>query len=496
MFMKKVLPWALACAMLLSTAGCASEAPSSSASPATGSSETPSTTSAEPVAMRIMSKDPLLSSVQEPFLRTIREELNIDLTWETVDKNVYDEKVNLGFAGGNGADIVWMSSPARLSEAIENNALIPLDDVKQMEPWNTLPESYWDSCTIDGNIYTLPVVKANAVSISYRSDWAENVGVTTPPTNAEELYDLLYKFTTEDPDGNGKDDTVGFTMMGKFQTTDPLWYMFMDARPTANMGIYYDDAQGQYKSVLLEEENITEAMEWFVRCYQNGVLDKEWIVDSKTTYDEKLISSKTGLFIKEPEYIYARLSKLQKNVPEAELTVIPNFTGKTGEIYRVGDAFASMDVLTSFCKEPEAGKKLMAFLYSDRGTMLKIYGLEGESYTIVDNELQFKNPDDKDQLNEGFVLQNVFGLQPPVVNPVMQQHIADAQTDSIVRDIARYLEYSPKCLQINDDVNKTVLEGLAKIIIGEQPVSYYSTILEEVKAMGLEDALAELNANA
>ena len=45
----------------------------------------------------------------------------------------------------------------------------------------------------------------------YRQDWADKLGISAP-TNIEELRAMITAFTTQDPDGNGKDDTFGLIM--------------------------------------------------------------------------------------------------------------------------------------------------------------------------------------------------------------------------------------------------------------------------------------------
>jgi len=42
-------------------------------------------------------------------------------------------------------------------------------------------------------------------------DWLEAVGMEMPAT-IEELHDVLYAFTYNDPDQNGKNDTYGFSL--------------------------------------------------------------------------------------------------------------------------------------------------------------------------------------------------------------------------------------------------------------------------------------------
>ena len=42
-----------------------------------------------------------------------------------------------------------------------------------------------------------------------RKDWLDNLGLEVP-TTLDELFDVMYAFTYNDPDGNGKNDTWGY----------------------------------------------------------------------------------------------------------------------------------------------------------------------------------------------------------------------------------------------------------------------------------------------
>lgn len=46
-----------------------------------------------------------------------------------------------------------------------------------------------------------------------RQDWLENLGLSQPKT-IDELINVIEKFTTDDPDGNGVDDTYGLGVTG------------------------------------------------------------------------------------------------------------------------------------------------------------------------------------------------------------------------------------------------------------------------------------------
>ncbi|MBL3666639.1 sugar ABC transporter substrate-binding protein [Streptomyces sp. M2CJ-2] len=64
----------------------------------------------------------------------------------------------------------------------------------------------------DGKYYGVPF-NSQAFALLIRKDWREKVGADVPES-WDELTELAVKFTKEDPDGNGKDDTAGMVIPG------------------------------------------------------------------------------------------------------------------------------------------------------------------------------------------------------------------------------------------------------------------------------------------
>ena len=68
--------------------------------------------------------------------------------------------------------------------------------------------------TFDGNLALLASPPNPAIwAFKVRTDWLANLGLEVP-TTPEELLEVARKFTHDDPDGNGKDDTYAFTSAG------------------------------------------------------------------------------------------------------------------------------------------------------------------------------------------------------------------------------------------------------------------------------------------
>lgn len=80
----------------------------------------------------------------------------------------------------------------------------------------------WRTVTIDGRRWGLPQISDGKLAdpiLWIRQDWLDRLELAAP-TTLDELEKVLHAFTYEDPDGNGKDDTVGLALAGQNKLND------------------------------------------------------------------------------------------------------------------------------------------------------------------------------------------------------------------------------------------------------------------------------------
>lgn len=137
--------------------------------------------------------------------------------------------------------------------------------------------SYMSAATYDGVNWGLPIQATGSGGlmnpIIYRGDWMKNVGIEKTPETLAELEDLVYKFTFNDPDGNGKNDTYGISA----SMMDAVYGAF-GTQP----GMYLDGEDGKvfYGSVHPGmKEALTILRKWIV----DGVVDPEWVLGENST---------------------------------------------------------------------------------------------------------------------------------------------------------------------------------------------------------------------
>lgn len=147
-----------------------------------------------------------------------------------------------------------------------------------------------NALTVDGQI--IGVYRARAIGrlgVSYRTDWAEAVGITSEPKTIEDMYDMMYKFTYEDPDGNGKDDTYGLELTKYTGPFDVMQTWF-------GVGNKWVEEDGKLIPVHQTKE-YREALKMFNKMYEEGLVRKDWATVDSGTFSESVKKGESGVYI-------------------------------------------------------------------------------------------------------------------------------------------------------------------------------------------------------
>src|SRR5690606_24441558 len=129
--------------------------------------------------------------------------------------------------------------------------------------------SVFERYTINGEIYAIPQSKYNLKVIWMRKDWLDNLGLEVPQTT-DEFYEVLKAFTYNDPDQNGKDDTIGMVNAKYVHDLLPLFYAF------GADYFFKEDENGQIYDGFTQPE-MKDALDYIKMLMDEGVLDKEWV---------------------------------------------------------------------------------------------------------------------------------------------------------------------------------------------------------------------------
>lgn len=453
-----------------------------------------------------------------------REKMNVDIEYIHLPNatNQQFEQYNLMRVSEDYPDMIywehWMDSRTQggPTQALEDEFIIPLNDlIEQYAPnlsalLDSDPELRKMITTDDGTIYGFPSLKykqsMKAVDgFMIRKDWLDKLGLEVP-TTIDELHDVLVAFRDNDPNGNGEKDEIPLTMHA--DRRDCLTYFWgignLGVKAWANVdgkAVY-----GYYSDAF--REAITTLAQW----YAEGLIDPEFFSNDIKQYQNVLATNTVG----------ATFGSVSSNTAAANASLIKaGYEPFIGIALPEGDNFKSCNYLgdyvysgaatsiTSTNPYPIESVKFCDYAYSPEGMLMWQAGIEGESYNLVDGkpvltDIIMKNPNGLtiDQALIQYCLGSVPG--PFVFEPnIREQRMLfeqwqrdslaawnDDNYDYLFPSISLTVEESEEFSSIMSDVETYVAENYLLFINGTRPVSELDDYMAQLKAMGIEDAIA------
>ncbi len=300
------------------------------------------------------------------------------------------EAFNLMIAGQDIPDIVGGNRDLINQYGMEG-AFMPLNDlIEEYAPdfkkiLDENPDIKGAITAADGNIYQIPFVYESLVSEAWfvRQDWLDAVGMEAP-TTVDELHDVLTAFVNEDPNGNGQKDEVGY--FTRLTNTDNVLkgllslFGIQDARHT--------DEEGNV-GVGLYSEEYKEAIKSVSQWYAEGLIDPEIFTRGSNARDILFPENNGGVIHDWIPSTTGYNEKLQESVPGFKVVGILPPTDVNGDQWEV-EARARLSgagwAIGANNEHPEETMKYMNFWWTEAGRRLQTYGVEGDTYTMVDGE--------------------------------------------------------------------------------------------------------------
>ncbi len=470
-----------------------------------------------------------LSSLEENLTMQRYEQLSgVDIEWfHPSSATKIGEAVNLVLASNDLPDIIFNINDGseNLDTLIANGLILDLKDlIPQYAPnLNKLltehPELRAQITTYDGNIGALPSMRLAETtryfeSFIIRGDWLDKLGLDYP-TTTEEWYEVLTAFKTKDPNGNGEEDELPYV-----GNTNEEMNVYRLSSLWGFNGCFFK----QYATSILDGE-VTFASdaprfdEWvseMAKWYEEGLIDPEYVSTDPTTWKEKTLTDRAGVFYGKMNggigtllgaYDYA------SGDPDFSLNPVPYAITEDGKSYD----FYSQDIydrggcaISAKCENVEAALRWADYMYSPEGQVMASFGFEGETFTYDENGV----PQYTDLITKAENLSSVQaiakytlgGIAPRMVNDtnywnaVMtteQQRLVypTVSQSSTERKTPQHLTYSQedaaRLTSLMGDIGTYYRENLNAFIMGTKPLSEldeFKTVLHE--QMNLDEAIA------
>ncbi|OQA77939.1 MAG: Lipoprotein LipO precursor [Tenericutes bacterium ADurb.Bin239] len=364
-----------------------------------------------------------------PIYQEIKRNTDVDIRVVTSGSGTWEEVLNRKFNTGDLPDIFIsyaMDRPTSFRKWIEDGAVLAISDYVNESTKNEYPKLYERIQNYKyigerlsyakGKTYALPVEKTLEHGMFIRTDWIRNLNEPAKltmilteelgrapfdhelesmrfkiPTTLIEFYRLTRAFSKYDPDGNGRNDTYGYTC-SEFNMWFNNWIFeamsSADIHDSTYWG-YVEDGTGNLTSSWITEGN-KKAVAFLNKLYAESILDPDYIA---TTTDEKItkfVQGKVGIMVGNIWYNtilqkFVDANSVSKEQAKQDFTVIAPPAGPNGVFGMRGNPgfWCSVCIngqLSNHKRKLALG--LMEYLYSDAADELFTWGIEGVHYEL------------------------------------------------------------------------------------------------------------------
>lgn len=439
----------------------------------------------------------------------IEEELGVDLVFENPPVGTEVESFNLMIAGDTLPDIIFTDwggdslFTGGIDRYIDEGVII---DVAELLPKyapdyqnaiNTMvPEEERKEFITDAGktamFYAIsPYEEYCYNGILYRNDWMTELGLENPKTLGQMEHVL-----TQFKEVKGAKSPFIIPKTG----IDGLGGAIVSAW---NIGpsFYQDQGAVKYGPIQPEfKEYLSKMADW----YQKGLIDLDFVTRDEDAYKRMLTTGESGAIIHSPDTIGSWLSGTTTVMGghNPGLTEDQHIEYRL-QTFRCRPPFAAS--ITTACKNVEAAMTFLNYGYTKEGTMLYNYGIEGETYNVVDGKVVFtdmmlNNPEYpvldailKYKAHIGPFVRYEHEGNPAITldNMATRQFLTeDSGTSLCLPMISLTAEEGEEYARIMTQVGTYQDTAIANFIMGNKPIDEFDAYVADIQSLGIETITA------
>jgi len=490
----------------------------SDANDASGDTAAPSDDTAEPAGKAQISimvpsfyGGELTKDGSDEIKAAYEEFTNTEVTWRFEANDTYGDTFGLALMDRNNMPMI-LSATGSITGTV-------IDAAKQGAFWDltpyiesgdypylaAIPKEVLDAVTVNGMVVGIPKSREiGRYGFSYRTDWAEAVGITEAPKTVEDVYNMLYAFTYDDPDGNGQQDTYGMEMTKYTGPWDIIQTWF-------GCGNGWVDQNGDLVPVH-ETPEYKEALDWMRKIYADGLVRSDWFTVESSEWGNGCKAGTAGVFIDTMDggrriwdhFVNENVPSVVDSSKPAGMNLLGPIAGRTQATSGYNGYFL---ITKDGAKTEEDLKNCLHFIdqmNSPEMTALADFGIEGLSYDL--------DADGGAVMKEGLELANYpqQGLNQAVgywkINEddyltVTQNERQVAQADAyatcrevaVFNPAATYLTNSPAYAQYQTIINQTIDDARTQYICGKIDWDGFQAAVATWESQGGAQVKTEVN---
>ncbi|MGO4527892.1 extracellular solute-binding protein [Paenibacillus sp. 2TAF8] len=466
--------------------------------------------------------------------------IDIKYLWTVSEQNnAYQTKLRLMLTSGQKMpDIIsFRGSQTLISDLIESGQFVDAGELFDKYASDTYKKAMaedpnvWNPYIRDGKRMAIPILENayNNDPVMYiREDWLKKLNLKAP-TTLNELETVMDAFVNQDPDGNGKKDTVALSV--GFKNNLNTWmaesgWIFGMFGAMPNQWNKAADGSLAYGSIQPEMKPALEKMkDWM----QKGYIDKEAGLYDEPKAAEAFTAGKSGIIVGPYWMTGWPIPDLQQNVPGAEYKAYPLPAGPDGKMGRHGTPISTGAVLIN--KDMEHKDAFFVYQnylfdnWANPDSTTFVHGFaKGYDYDIgPDGEVYKEQQSDK--IPGGWIdaIRYTLTFDGAIIPNLMMNTLADLAngkepTTQYEKNLADRIPEQIKAAKIvidqkdivmpqmftgvptktqvarGDMLTKLEKEVLNKIIYGQAPIDEFDTFAEQYMTSGGKEITEEVNA--
>lgn len=471
----------------------------------------------EPITLSVMlpiTNDRAGNLAENTAWAELSEITGVEFEFIEVPNGEYNEELSLTLASGELPDIILkMESSSDLQNSMKVGSIVDLapyieqyapnvkavmENVEGMKQGITLPT---------GEIASLPYMNMMAESgkcpqslfILYQP-WLDKLNLKVPHT-AEELYDVLVAFKTQDPNGNGQADEIPLLP----RNVNDMYNLFgMFGVLVQQNSYFYADGEDIKFSPFMDE--FKAGLEYITKLYQEGLIHK----DVFTLKTSEVLAIGSGEVPVVGSSITAAAFVVVGDERNDDMVLAPELVADGYDPVWLNRTVVNPGrfVVTKDCEYPEVAVRVIDYMFSEEGAKLLWMGPE-ENYTYKEDGTwtwNLKDGETVEEIRARATMQTVFSFAAAFTTEWFKQ---DAGSETLANE-QRYLmgteyadnlrlvipklnyekEVAEELNVIVADLNAYVRQSMASFITGELDIEKdWNDFVKNCQNMRVDEAL-------
>ncbi len=449
------------------------------------------------------------------YFKEMEKRTGIKLDFKHPPAGQENEQFNLLMASNTLPDMVywdWNSVPGGPGRAVAEGQILRLNElVDKYAPsfkktFTEHPDWRKQIVLDDGSYYIFPKIKKDDYLLisngpQIRADWLERIGVK-PPTTMKEWYSVLTAVKKAAGTNGIAKNVIPFTGYGtslKISYANLRKFAYAWATPVDfyqdGSKVKFGPAQPAFKDYLAEMR----------RWYAEGLLDPDYVSNDQKAFEAKFMGDRVAAYCGLVSGHMGKFYGLKKDDPSFKLIGLPLPVGPAGKSYgpKNPNATGQGIAVAARASNQQAAMKWGDYLYTEDGTILANYGVEGVTYKMVNGVPQYtdeimNNPDGLPVINalskyltvsSNGVLIQLEGSFRAAHNPIQQK-----TTETFIASSDSSLDMPPAQPSPKDaealgarmaDIWTYTDEMFNKFIMGTTPLTEFDSYVAQLRKMGI-----------